>query len=1289
MSAWRRDIFKWPRSQSAHPKGTKPIEPLVTIGNVDESADPVAKDLHSAAVHGRRNDLVRNLETGICIDIPNDAGQTPLFCAALRGHHRAVEVLLQNGANPNEKDNNGMTPVHAACLRSSLRLIGALIEYGGDLRLHDNKGNTCLDWAKRQPDPKRRMKMLEFLQKSQLFALNYTGDFSKPGQGLDRQPSILQMLRSKVGSHMSLDFGPDTGLNRVHSFGFGKVYYGGDCEGGVLSIIPLITENLLMQDENGVSFDSTSHLVMESMKWDMTPVTVKQTSQTLHRENIVDLLISEVDRLAKLRHPNILLLMGLCQSTNLDNLMLVFERVGVGSLNHLLYDKMERLPMMTIRDISRQVCDALQYIHRQNFLHCGLSSHAVYLVSVFQAKLGNLEYMVERKKAEVGRSSIVSSSPHREQLYRWMAPEVLSGGPPTLESDIYSYSCVLWEMITSEPPWKSKELEEVVQLMKSKSAQLPTERFKMPPLFKGILNIGLKIRPAERPPDFVVVQQWLQGPIDKSPAWSMNNADRLVTLQREPEERTRLPNDYTPSSESDASRKAQMSKSNDSQPWRKKHAEKKSRAERDQIREERAAGFVGGIKEANSDTNNHYQAAACRTESLHGSWSSLGDIDSDECDAVAGKNEKKGEERRYFWRGMGNQQRQSRDRQPRRQDPLSKLETSGLFLSASQLTGQRRRSANLPWQGSLGLLRAGNSSPRLSRHAKRSQEPNAFLGVSAQEGDCRALPPMKPASHSTDIKAFPRSDSARNSDEKIARQAQSLTEMSLNTKRTEDDETAEKEELTGSNKGSAGSLTTVSARDSCTDEDLHDEENETLDLTLNDIDAGPLLTADKNPAKIQSHSQTSTSGGTFQTASSDNYGLDGDNTLTDQTQDSRDMPDGEGISTRVVSPLKLKGDLSPRRTREDLSPREFSDELSPRRTRDGLSPREARDDFSPRRTRYRLSPREAKNDLSPRRTRGGISPREISDELSPRRTRDVISPHEVRESASPRKGTRDGLSPRKVRDDLAPRRTKDGRSPRDTESGPASRQSIGKSSPRRSRASDTVDHFDFEEYYIDDDYSAEDPYRFDSLCTQGASVETHVFSMRDEWRGGKYRFEDQEIQTGKTSYCTPNSREERRGRQRSPVFDDAARRVPGEESLQSVSDTLYFPEDSDSFNPQHCIVLNLEKRGHTLECSQHQSVDSLNSRSRQSDTADDDTILDQVEERHFTSPRQSTLHKFYLGPNTCPGGFTTTLRVESSLQTPGSHHITHTARDQDTGVTHTVHEETVTATTLRTTLGIQ
>nr|KAG5708067.1 hypothetical protein BaRGS_002803 [Batillaria attramentaria] len=964
------------------------------------------------------------------------------------------------------------------------------------------------------------MKMLEFLQKSQLFALNYTGDFSKP--------------------------------------------------------------------------------VMESMKWDMTPVTVKQTSQTLHRENIVDLLISEVDRLAKLRHPNILLLMGLCQSTNLDNLMLVFERVGVGSLNHLLYDKMERLPMMTIRDISRQVCDALQYIHRQNFLHCGLSSHAVYLVSVFQAKLGNLEYMVERKKAEVGRSSIVSSSPHREQLYRWMAPEVLSGGPPTLESDIYSYSCVLWEMITSEPPWKSKELEEVVQLMKSKSAQLPTERFKMPPLFKGILNIGLKIRPAERPPDFVVVQQWLQGPIDKSPAWSMNNADRLVTLQREPEERTRLPNDYTPSSESDASRKAQMSKSNDSQPWRKKHAEKKSRAERDQIREERAAGFVGGIKEANSDTNNHYQAAACRTESLHGSWSSLGDIDSDECDAVAGKNEKKGEERRYFWRGMGNQQRQSRDRQPRRQDPLSKLETSGLFLSASQLTGQRRRSANLPWQGSLGLLRAGNSSPRLSRHAKRSQEPNAFLGVSAQEGDCRALPPMKPASHSTDIKAFPRSDSARNSgtfpaqfskskslersasatgrsprsphrtmsrprpafaendelnitdlelkhqgsvrslaeqfqthlmnhslrqsilrgsmapqgtwegahrfpsDEKIARQAQSLTEMSLNTKRTEDDETAEKEELTGSNKGSAGSLTTVSARDSCTDEDLHDEENETLDLTLNDIDAGPLLTADKNPAKIQSHSQTSTSGGTFQTASSDNYG-------------------------------------------------------------------------------------------------------------------DVISPHEVRESASPRKGTRDGLSPRKVRDDLAPRRTKDGRSPRDTESGPASRQSIGKSSPRRSRASDTVDHFDFEEYYIDDDYSAEDPYRFDSLCTQGASVETHVFSMRDEWRGGKYRFEDQEIQTG----------------------------------------------------------------------SQHQSVDSLNSRSRQSDTADDDTILDQVEERHFTSPRQSTLHKFYLGPNTCPGGFTTTLRVESSLQTPGSHHITHTARDQDTGVTHTVHEETVTATTLRTTLGIQ
>jgi len=41
----------------------------------------------------------------------------------------------------------------------------------------------------------------------------------------------------------------------------------------------------------------------------------------------------------KIRQPNILLLMGVCQTNNLDSLVLIFERVEHGSLYFSLHEK--------------------------------------------------------------------------------------------------------------------------------------------------------------------------------------------------------------------------------------------------------------------------------------------------------------------------------------------------------------------------------------------------------------------------------------------------------------------------------------------------------------------------------------------------------------------------------------------------------------------------------------------------------------------------------------------------------------------------------------------------------------------------------------------------------------------------------------------------------------------------------------------------------------------------------------------------------------------------------------
>ena len=41
----------------------------------------------------------------------------------------------------------------------------------------------------------------------------------------------------------------------------------------------------------------------------------------------------------KIRHPNVLLLMGVCQTNNLDGMVLLYEDVGLGSLYFYLHQK--------------------------------------------------------------------------------------------------------------------------------------------------------------------------------------------------------------------------------------------------------------------------------------------------------------------------------------------------------------------------------------------------------------------------------------------------------------------------------------------------------------------------------------------------------------------------------------------------------------------------------------------------------------------------------------------------------------------------------------------------------------------------------------------------------------------------------------------------------------------------------------------------------------------------------------------------------------------------------------
>ncbi|XP_062582846.1 probable serine/threonine-protein kinase roco7 isoform X1 [Saccostrea cucullata] len=488
----------------------------VLIGRMDPN-DKLGNDLHTAAKLGNRKKLKKILATGISADYPNSLGQTALFCACYENQEGAVDILLSYGANPNEKSNSGATPVHVTALSGNLDILLKLLSHNGDLRLHDKEGRTTKDWALMQPNPKKRLRMIEFLEKTRLFALTRSGhDFrdtmhnehgNSRVKARIRNNPVVRMFNERIRGQSSVNLDD---LKSSASLGYGKVYLDHDASGGFISTIPLISDNVLIHDADGTTYDNGPNIVMQSMLWKHTKVTAKRLHRDVESGTEVDLLIKEADYMGKLRHPNLLLLMGICQTNNLDGIVLVFESVAFGSLYYHLHQKVEKMHSNQILDVCRQICNALLFLHEHNLIHCFVTSHAISIINQHQAKLGNFEYMMEVDRCEMGKTSAVSSNHSDEVAYNWMAPEIMNENSPSFASDMYSYCCVLWEMIKCEIPWRKCSAEKIRKKVLHEEESLQLDYSRIPEKYHSILHHGLQRDPMHRVLDFCNVQQILQ-----------------------------------------------------------------------------------------------------------------------------------------------------------------------------------------------------------------------------------------------------------------------------------------------------------------------------------------------------------------------------------------------------------------------------------------------------------------------------------------------------------------------------------------------------------------------------------------------------------------------------------------------------------------------------------------------------------------------------------------------------------------------------------------------------------
>ncbi|NXR07185.1 TEX14 kinase, partial [Semnornis frantzii] len=445
-----------------------PIPCPVQLGSI--KGDSLEAELHEYVRQGNYVKVKKLLKKDIFVDAVNSMGQTSLFVAALLGLGKIVDVLLHYGSDANHRCYDGSTPVHAAAFSGNQWILSKLLDAGGDLRVHDENGKNPQYWAM-LAGKESSAQMLEFIQRCTLHMQAVIQNFSSDLLRKVDSSKALVYCPSGFGDLVQGGCTPvvsefvtcDRSWELLHlPFGYTLLWsqfcLAGSGHLGYLTSLPIIGEKDVVQADNEAAFSYHvgPYMMMTNLMWEGSRVTVKELSFEPHQNcsklRLADLLTAEQERSSKLRHPHLLQLMSVCLSSDLEKTRLVYERVNLGSLYSILHERRTEFPVLHMETILRvllQISDALRFLHSHGFIHRSLTSYAVQMVSSGEAKLCNLEYMIESKDG--GAHSDLTRVPVPVQLYRWCSPEVILEKVVTVKSDIYSFCVVMQEALTGTP----------------------------------------------------------------------------------------------------------------------------------------------------------------------------------------------------------------------------------------------------------------------------------------------------------------------------------------------------------------------------------------------------------------------------------------------------------------------------------------------------------------------------------------------------------------------------------------------------------------------------------------------------------------------------------------------------------------------------------------------------------------------------------------------------------------------------------------------------------------------
>ena len=205
-------------------------------------------------------------------------------------------------------------------------------------------------------------------------------------------------------------------------------------------------------------------------------------------------LLSEINLLYSHKHKYINKILGYSE---VDSSIFIISKYNESSnLFNLIHEKKKNLPIETLKFFVKNIVEAINYLHRKNIK---ITYKDLKLQSVYISNDGTYAFLDDFGFSKHFFTNKTKNKKHCGTIY-YMAPELLIGGDFDYPADIYCLGMILYELFSTEIPYKNKTDMEIIKLIVgNQRPNMNCLRKETPAEYLDLINICLHQDPNKRP----------------------------------------------------------------------------------------------------------------------------------------------------------------------------------------------------------------------------------------------------------------------------------------------------------------------------------------------------------------------------------------------------------------------------------------------------------------------------------------------------------------------------------------------------------------------------------------------------------------------------------------------------------------------------------------------------------------------------------------------------------------------------------------------------------------------